>query len=232
MKPALVLLPALGCDGELYRPQIQGLGELVEPLPLVVAEPDMSRAVESVLSEAPARFLLAGTSYGGSLALAVAATAPERIAGLCLMGCNPGPHPDPAGARTRASRLRAGELEAVIDELTHELAEPAGPRGAAAAEAFREMARRVGAEAMARQSDSMAGRRDLRPDLGRLAAPALLLWGDRDRFADAAHGRFMAERMPRAVLHILPRCGHLPTLEYPDQATAQARAWIGRATAA
>ena len=106
MKPALVLLPALGCDGELYRPQIQGLGELVEPLPLVVAEPDMSRAVESVLSEAPARFLLAGTSYGGSLALAVAATAPERIAGLCLMGCNPGPHPDPAGARTRASRLR------------------------------------------------------------------------------------------------------------------------------
>src|SRR5262245_6192141 len=110
-RPTLVLLPAMLCSDELYRPQIERLRDLVEPMTLTVAEATMAEAAADVLRRAPPRFLLAGTSYGGSLALEVVALAPARVLGLWLMGCNPGPHGDLAVARrrTRGARGRACE---------------------------------------------------------------------------------------------------------------------------
>ena len=84
----MVFLPAMLCDEELYRPQIEGLRDLVKPVALTVAEPTMAEAASAVLRQAPPRFLLAGTSYGGSLALEVVAKAPSRVLGLWLMGCS------------------------------------------------------------------------------------------------------------------------------------------------
>ena len=57
----IVFLPAMLCDDELYRPQIEGLRDLVEPVSLTVAEPSMAEAANAVLRQAPSRFLLAGT---------------------------------------------------------------------------------------------------------------------------------------------------------------------------
>ncbi len=64
----LVLFPAMLCDGDLYRPQIVALSDLVQPFPRVVAELSMADATRLVLRDAPSRFLLAGMSYGGCLA--------------------------------------------------------------------------------------------------------------------------------------------------------------------
>src|SRR5438445_7537598 len=98
----MVFLPAMLCEEELYRPQIEGLRDLVKPVALTVAEPTMAEAANMVLRQAPRRFLLGGTSYGGSLALEVVAKAPSRVLGLWLMGCSPGPHSAPATARPAA----------------------------------------------------------------------------------------------------------------------------------
>jgi len=102
-RPDLVLLPAMLCDGDLYRPQIEVLSDLVHPFPRVVAELSMADAARLVLRDAPSRFLLAGMSYGGCLAIEVAITAPQRVAGLWLMGCNPGPHGDRGEALSHSS---------------------------------------------------------------------------------------------------------------------------------
>ena len=117
MAPPLVLLPAMLCDERLYRSQAAALRDLVEPLPLIVAEADLALAVDVVLREAPTRFVLAGTSYGGNLALEVARAAPARVLGLWLMGCNPGLPGDLDAGRSRSRRVQAGEFEAVLDEL-------------------------------------------------------------------------------------------------------------------
>jgi pimeloyl-ACP methyl ester carboxylesterase len=69
-------------DDELYHPQIEGLRDLVEPVAPTVAAPTMAEAATAVLRQAPPRFLLAGTSYGGSLALEVVARAPSRVVGM------------------------------------------------------------------------------------------------------------------------------------------------------
>jgi pimeloyl-ACP methyl ester carboxylesterase len=227
----LVLLPAAGCDADLYRLQIDALADLVKPIPLVVAEPDMGRACAAAVVQAPSRFLLAGTSYGANLALDIAAAVPERVAGLWLMGCNPGPHPDPRTARTLAKRVAESEKAAVIEELAAEIAEPAGPRGAEAIEAFRFMTRRMEVDAFAWQINSLASRTGRLPDLPQLAQPTLLLWGANDRLVAPSNGQLMQRLMARAELVVLPLCGHLPTLEYPDEAIAAARRWIRRGLA-
>lgn len=53
---------------------------------------------------------------------------------------------------------------------------------------------------------------------GRLAAvdvPALVVWGESDRIADAHYGRAYAEAIPGARLLLLERTGHLPQIESP-----------------
>src|SRR5215831_20739943 len=116
-RPTLVFLPAMLCNDDLYRPQIEGLRDLVEPMTLTVAEETMAEAAAEVLRAAPEHFLLAGTSYGGSLALEVLTLAPSRVLGLWLTGCNPGSHRDPAAARRRNHRVQSGKFEAVVEEL-------------------------------------------------------------------------------------------------------------------
>src|SRR5215469_12188964 len=110
----LILIPAMLCDARLYAPQREALQGLVEVMPQRVAEPTMAGCAAAILAAAQPRFLLAGTSFGGSVALEIAATAPDRVAGLWLMGANPGPAPDPAGQRRRAERIEAGEYPAII----------------------------------------------------------------------------------------------------------------------
>src|SRR5438309_11905582 len=146
----MVFLPAMLCEEELYRPQIEGLRDLVKPVALTVAEPTMAEAANMVLRQAPRRFLLGGTSYGGSLALEVVAKAPSRVLGLWLMGCNPGPHNDPAAARLRNDRVRRGEFDAVVEELATRIAYERGPNAVEATSSFRRMARLAGLEVFLR----------------------------------------------------------------------------------
>jgi len=225
-KTHMVLLPAMLCDEELYRPQIDGLGDLVDPVAMTVAEQTMAEATEAVLRQAPPRFVLGGTSYGGSLALDVVATAPSRVLALWLMGCIPGPHRDPAAALLRNHRVQRGEYDAVVEEIAATIVCDTGPRADQSSSSFRRMARRAGTEVFLRQNTSLLGRSDRRPDLAGIACPTMILWGQEDRLAGVEHGREMAGSVRGARLVVLENCGHLPTLEQPDATNAVVREWL------
>jgi pimeloyl-ACP methyl ester carboxylesterase len=219
----LLLLPAMLCDAELYREQTERLrGALIFP----VAETSLETSAQSILRQAPPRFALAGTSAGGNLALEILAQAPERVAGLWLMGSNPGLSADPASARRMNERVRGGEFEAVVDELGALAVHADGPRGAEAAATLRRMAHRTGPERFVRQNDAMITRHDRWGALDGLRAPTLLLWGRHDQFASVERAQEIASRVPAARLLVLDDCGHLPTLEYPEASTAAAREWL------
>lgn len=222
----LVLLPAMSCDEELYGAQIEGLGNLISPRTLVIAEGAMADATAKVLEQAPAEFILAGMSYGSNLALEVALAAPSRVIGLWLMGCNPGPHGNPAGADAMCGRVHGGAFGEVVEDLAASIVNPEGPSGGAAADAFRRMARRTGPDVFVRQSRSLIGRRDRRADLSRIACPTLLLWGRDDGFAGVALADLMAGLIGGSELVVIENCGHLPTLEYPSETTAAVRRWL------
>jgi pimeloyl-ACP methyl ester carboxylesterase len=222
----LVLLPAMLCDGELYRDQVGALADLAEPLHLSASASTMAEAARSVLSRAPARFALAGTSAGGNLALEIVASAPERIAGLWLMGANPGAHPDPGAAARLAARVEAGEYDAVAEELMAQAVYANGPRAAEAAATLRRMARRFGPDAFLRASAALRSRPARWDALDGLRGPTLLLWGQHDEFVSVERAHEIAARVKSARLVVLEACGHLPTLEQPDTTTRAARDWL------
>jgi len=222
----LVLLPALLCDEELYRAQVAAIADLADPLVVTVAEPSVATAAAVVLSRAPERFALAGTSAGGNLALEVLATARSRVLGLWLTGVNPGASADPAGTRRLSDRVRAEEYDKVVDELTTRCIHAAGPRAADALSTLRGMARRAGPETFLRQNEAMLTRPDRWAVFDGLAVPTLLLWGRHDQFSSPERASAIASRLRSPQLEVLDNCGHLPTLEHPDPTTLAVRAWL------
>jgi pimeloyl-ACP methyl ester carboxylesterase len=227
----LVLLPALLCDEELYRAQTDALGDVAQPVPLAARGATLGEAAQWVLRHVPERFALVGTSAGGNLALEVVIAAPERVAGLWLMGCNPGLHGDPDGARRSSERARAGGFEAVVDDLVARAVYAGGPRARAALDAVRRMARRVGPEAFVRMNDALRARAPRWDALDALRGPALLVWGRHDEFSSVERASAILTRMSSARLIVLEDCGHLPTLEQPDASTQAAREWLKRVSA-
>lgn len=213
MTPA-VFIPALLCDDALYTAVISDVGTRIEPHVLMSPKPVMQDSVTDILARAPARFVLVGTSYGGSLALEVGLAAPDRVMALWLMGC------DPAAPDGGGPDLAAG-LEGAPDAVIETLAGLVVNKGHDAARAvFREMAYRIGGVAGAAQARALHGRAATTPRLGKLHMPALVVWGEDDALVPVATGRALADLLPHARFHALPGCGHLPTLERPDEAAA------------
>jgi pimeloyl-ACP methyl ester carboxylesterase len=68
--------------------------------------------------------------------------------------------------------------------------------------------------------------REWAPDLVRMPAPGLVLWGANDPYADATWGRRLAERTG-ARLVVYAGCSHWWQLERPEEVAAELRAlWV------
>jgi proline iminopeptidase len=58
---------------------------------------------------------------------------------------------------------------------------------------------------------------DLRPLLGRIKCPTLVIAGELDFISGPAQARPIASQIPDARLLIIPNCGHSPGIEAPDE---------------
>jgi 2-succinyl-6-hydroxy-2,4-cyclohexadiene-1-carboxylate synthase len=205
-------------DPERYRP-------LALDLPGHGAAADSERpisfasCVTAVLDAASERFVLAGYSMGGRVALHVALTAPERIARLVLVACNPGIEDATERAARRASdEALANDLERIPFEefierwRTQPLFAADPPDVGARARADQ---RRNRPDALAAVMRGL-GAGEMQPQWDRLAElrmPVTVLVGDRDaKFL--AIGRRMIERLPNGEL-IVAAGGHGLPLENP-----------------
>lgn len=220
----IIFLPAMPCDERMYSDQVEGLKDLVSTSVQVLAHATLAKSAESLLATTSDAFILAGTAYGGCLAMEVLAQAPDRVRGLWLMNCHPGVHPNPDLVRTTSRRIRSREHQRVIAEFADN-AIPADDVASRAA--FVQMALDAGPDLFARQSDATLTRSDRWPTLASCKIPTLLLWGSVDRFVPVDVGRRIAPLMPHAHFASLEGCGHFPTLERPSLCTEIARQWLG-----
>jgi pimeloyl-ACP methyl ester carboxylesterase len=226
MTSTLVLVPAFGCDDGLYQPQLLALQGQWDMKVIVAQKDRYALMIDEVLKQAPETFAILGTSMGGRLALEVALAAPDRVEALCIIGAGAGPVADQAAGLRRSARIRAGERSNVIAEMAAMIAHEPGPRGLAVRQAFVDMATDMDVELLARQSDALAHRVDLWDRLGEIECPTLCLWGAHDKFSPTADGLRIAEAVQYGSYVELPDCGHFPTLEYPDDATAAISGWL------
>ena len=230
-RESLVLLPGLLCDAALWAPQVEALADDYE---IFVA--DFTRAdtiagmAEAALALAPERFNLAGLSMGGYVAQEVVRRVPGRLRRLALLDTSARPDTDEQRSRRRGliELAQKGQFKGVTPRLLPQLIHPARQQDAALTATVMGMAERVGPDAFLRQQKAIMGRVDSRPDLPRIACPALVLCGRDDVLTPLELSREMAEAVPGAELVVVEECGHLSSLERPAEVNAAFRRWLGR----
>ena len=85
MRP-IIWIPGHLCGPWLYAPQLAVFGGEREAIMAdTISDDSLGAMAERLLAGAPERFVLAGLSMGGMVAMEVLARAPERVAGAVLM---------------------------------------------------------------------------------------------------------------------------------------------------
>jgi pimeloyl-ACP methyl ester carboxylesterase len=92
----------------------------------------------------------------------------------------------------------------------------------------RDMAARTGIPAFVHQQHAIIARPDGRDDIMRVDVPSLVLCGRQDAITSLGNHEEMANLIPAAELVVIENCGHLSTLEQPDEVSRAMRRWLGR----
>lgn len=138
-------------------------------------------------------------SFGGRVALYLAAHHPERVKKLILTGCaglreKPGPR-----SQLRAIGFKAGRVALELTGRIPPLKAWAGTTLGMLREAMSSADYLLTPENL-RGSFSKIVRQDLRPLLPGIGHQTLLVWGDKDRATPLWMGKAMAQAMPNATL--------------------------------
>lgn len=235
MRFSLILLPGLLCDEALWAPQIAALGQEVDCRVADLAGADsVEKMARGVLATAPERFALAGLSMGGYVALEIMRQAPERVRLLALLDTSARPDTTEQTERRHAllRMSHQGEFKGVTPRLLPQLIHADRLSDTALTTIVMEMAERVGHDAFVRQQAAIMTRPDSRLSLGRISCPTLVLCGREDALTPHDRAEEMAEMIAGARLRVIERCGHLSTLERPDEVNACLREWLAPALAA
>lgn len=228
-RPALLLLPGLLCDEQLWRDQAEALRDVAHiTIADLTRDDDLDAMARRAIADMPPRFAVAGLSMGGYVALAILRLVPGRVTRLCILDSSARPDSADQARRRRGliALTRAGRFRGVTPRLLPQLVHPARLGDAALTGAVMAMAERVGKEAFIRQQRAILGRPDSRPMLPALRMPCTIAVGDGDRLTPPEHAREMATLIPGAELILLSGCGHLPPMEDPGATTDLLRRWL------
>ncbi len=197
-------------------------------------------AFDSLLAEGHERIFVVGFSMGGALAIDVAAGRPREVAGLALLAPALALHgPSQLYRRFFRSGL-ASRLWPFVGKGPGDLADPSvempTPDGTFASD--RRRARDGDAHGLERLRHARRGRghkiptraalpldkiiRSARGQLWRVEAPALVIWGGRDRVVPLAAAEEAATRIGSgpAKLVVFPDSAHQLALDYDREAVA------------
>jgi pimeloyl-ACP methyl ester carboxylesterase len=165
------------------------------------------------------RAFFVGNSFGGGVALRVAAVAPERVAGLLLVSTPP-IHLDPSPELQAAwdaeeAALERGDIDAAVDAVVEAWVPPAAP------EALRERVGRMQRRAFelklgAEEPDDPDPLEADPTALGRVAGPVLIAAGELDMPDFRAARQPLAQLFRHAEILTIPDAGHLAPIERPE----------------
>ncbi len=222
----VVLLHAFPLDERMWEPNLAALAEhdVVTPR-LYGLGRTMDEWAEAVLASFSGPAVFVGASMGGYCAVAVARRAPERVSGVVLLGS--GPHADtPERRERRATTIAlareqgaAGVWEAMGEVLFRPESDPE------LVEWARSLALERTEEELVTAVEAIRDRPDSTDLYGALGARKLTIVGDHDPFISPDDALAFD---PEAI--VLPRCGHLPSLERTAEVDALLAEAIARWT--
>jgi pimeloyl-ACP methyl ester carboxylesterase len=228
----LILLPGLAADESMWQAQIPALAPWQPFVTQVHSQPHetIEAMAAALLAAHEGPLVLCGASMGGMIAMEAARQAPQRVAGLALLGTNARPEtPDMRKLREAAIDLFAqGRVAEVIEPNVGFAFHPDSARDAALVRSYIDFVLRAGAGQLIRQNRAVMARPDARTHLPQLRCPVLVLCGDSDLLAPPECSQEIAALVPGAELKWVPRCGHMLTMEKPGEVNAALADWLGR----
>lgn len=230
-KIPLILLPGLLCDRALWDNQIKSLESLADcQIGDTTRHDNITTIARSILASAPPQFALAGLSMGGYVALEIVRQAPQRVLKLCLL--NTSAREDAPEQRQRRMLLlamsKAGQFKGVTPRLLPMLIHPDRLQDHELTSCIMNMAERLGRAVFTNQQTAILNRIDSRPYLKNISCPVQVIGGSDDALIPLEVIRELSELIPHAHLNIIESCGHLSTLEQPEQVTGLMDRWIRR----
>jgi pimeloyl-ACP methyl ester carboxylesterase len=176
---------------------------------------------------------VAGLSFGGAMALELHRRRPAVARTLVLAGAYAGwagsLSPEAVAERLRFCLDVAGlPPDGFVEMMLPSMFSPsAAPERVAAFAASVRQVHPDGFRAMARASAEA----DLRPVLGRVCVPTLVLCGDRDTRAPLPVAEALHAGIPGSRLVVLEGAGHVSAVEAPERFNAAVRTFLGRSGA-
>lgn len=199
---------------------------------------DFGRTIDQVADKLEIdRFVLAGNSMGGAIAMDYAIHHPARLAGLVLV--------DAGGADIRSEGkgnlaftiARIPVLGSLMGHLLQRsLVEKSLSQSvynqevvrADAVDRYWELARYPGNSEATRKRFSTPRRSFADADVRAMKVPTLVMWGKEDALIPVEAAHWYAKRLPNATTAIYPLIGHIPMEEAPERSLADLRAFLER----
>lgn len=223
-----VLLPGNMCDARLWSKDVRAV--LASAVDADLTQDDSIAAMAArTLASVEGRLLPVGFSLGAIVAVEMWVQAPERIAGLVLLGYNATADlPERAAHRpAQQAEVRAGGLERLlVEELKPNYLGERQRGDAMLLDLLRDMGMRLGSEVFTRQSEALRLRPDRRDALPTVTVPVLLGCGAEDTLCPPAWHADWATRLADADIFIIDGAGHMLPLEGPDTLAAHIRRWL------
>jgi 3-oxoadipate enol-lactonase len=231
--PVVVLGNSLGTTREVWEPQAGVLGgrfrllrfehrghggSPAPPGPYTVGElaADVIRLLDDFGVETAS---YCGISLGGMIGMWLAASVPHRIGALAL--CCTSAYLPPAQAwALRAAQVRAAGMASVSGPVVGRWFTAAyRERDPAAVAGFMAALEGVEPEGYAGCCEAIAAM-DLRPMLGQISAPVLVIAGAEDPATPPWHGAQIASAIRRCGLRVIRGGAHLANVSQPGEVTA------------
>jgi pimeloyl-ACP methyl ester carboxylesterase len=168
------------------------------------------------------RAALVGNSFGGAVALRVAALHPQRISLLLLFSAPSAPEPDPSPEllavwEAEEEALEAGDTKRAVESVVSAWVRPGAPDEVR--QQVAEMQRR-NYELHASEQELEQAPDPLEEDPAQVAAidcPVLVAAGEEDMVDFKNAVSELGSKLQRATTAMIPRCGHLAPLEAPEE---------------
>jgi 3-oxoadipate enol-lactonase len=232
--PLLLCLHGIGSSSAAFAPQLAelagdvrvmawdapGYGKSPDPEEPLDLDGFADAAAALIRGHGPTAHVL-GVSWGGVIALRLAARHPELVDSLIIADSSPGSGTE--AAKAAAMRRRATEL---ADLGPRAFAERRGPRLVSpqappelVARVVDTMAASVRLPGYGYAAESMAAA-DLRAELPAITAPALVLCGEQDTVTGIDAAQAIAGALHKTAFVIVKDAGHLANQEQPGRFNA------------
>jgi 3-oxoadipate enol-lactonase len=210
------IVPQLSRSFRVIVPELPGFGQ--------------SQAVEGGLADVADRMaeavrdgagtdgaIVLGNGYGGFVALQMAIRHPDIATKLILADCGAAfSEPGREAFRNMAAASKAKGLSAITDVAMRRLFAPEfQARHLDLMRDRREAFLRTDLDVFSAACDALA-ELDLRPELGQVKVPVLVLVGEHDEATPPPMSHELAAGLPQARLKVIPGCAHVPQLQSPE----------------